>query len=120
MFTPTIISTKAFEAAPIPENPPIVVSVPPLVLSNPESADGQSDFNGGLLVVGGKRLLLYELTSKESQKKHSKKLRKQLEGNRSSTGKDKARSDVKDHKDSGKTRSKAAASIAWPWSEVTA
>ncbi|EIM83655.1 uncharacterized protein STEHIDRAFT_63093 [Stereum hirsutum FP-91666 SS1] len=55
-----------------------------------------SDFNGRLLVIGGKKLLLFELTSKEFQRKHRKKLRKQ-ESRRSTSGKYKAKADAKDH-----------------------
>lgn len=118
MFTPATISSKVFETVPIPENPPIIVNIPPLKLPNPEAMEGTSDFNGDLLVIGGKKLLLFELTSKEYQRKHHKKLRKQ-ERRRSTTGKDKSKEDAKEDKE-GKSRSKPIASVAWPWSEVTA
>lgn len=118
MFTPATISSKVFEMAPVPENPPIIVNIPPLQLPNPEAMEGTSDFNGGLLVIGGKKLLLFELTSKEFQRKHHKKLRKQ-ESRRSTSGKDKAKAEPKEEKE-GKSRSKPIASVAWPWSEVTA
>lgn len=118
MFTPATISSKVFEMAPVPENPPIIVNIPPLQLPNPEAMEGTSDFKGGLLVIGGKKLLLFELTSKEFQRKHQKKLRKQ-ESRRSTSGKDKAKAEPKEEKE-GKSRSKPIASVAWPWSEVTA
>ncbi|KAJ3503729.1 hypothetical protein NLJ89_g8306 [Agrocybe chaxingu] len=98
-------------------------SPPQLITVNPDaSADDGSDedaFPGGVLVVGGRQILLYEFASKESQEKQRGK-RKRLEAKKKSLDpSESSKAKAKEREREGRRR-KPTASIEWPWSEVTA
>ena len=98
-------------------------SVLHLIPVQPDGIDllGASDdsFLGGVIVAGGKQVLLYELASMESQEKQRGK-QKRLETKKK--GKDaveaaKARAKELER---GNRRRKPKAIVDWPWNELTA
>ncbi|KAA1475747.1 hypothetical protein DENSPDRAFT_842582 [Dentipellis sp. KUC8613] len=117
ILAPTSLSTSSF---PLSEFPPALITVPALPSTQPESSDAEDDddsFSGGVLILGGRKILLYELASREWQEKYrgkQKRLDKQLKDPKTSAGA-KERQKEREVK-----RRKATASVEWPWSEVTA
>ncbi|TFY70381.1 hypothetical protein EVG20_g2619 [Dentipellis fragilis] len=117
ILAPTSLSTSTF---PLGEFPPALIAVPSIPSTQPESSDGEDDedaFAGGVLIIGGRMILLYELSSREWQDKYrgkQKRLDKQMKDPKTSAGA-KERQKERELK-----RRKATASVEWPWSEVTA
>ncbi|KDR82646.1 hypothetical protein GALMADRAFT_837022 [Galerina marginata CBS 339.88] len=116
VLQPTLIPEKF---APYPTDSPLhLIPVQPDIAESgvdlPEDA-----FFGGVLVAGGKQLLLYELASKESQEKQKGK-QKRLDAKKK--GKDTAeaaRARAKEQ-ERGNKRRKPKATVDWPWNEVSA
>jgi DNA damage-binding protein 1 len=103
----TIILSSAFISA---DAPPSLVVVPPQRFHGTEESAP-----GGILVLGGRKVRLFELSSEEWKEKYRGRQRK-AEGqkkntDRSSEGKQKGREIRK---------RKAKATVEWPWDEVTA
>jgi len=95
---------------------PRLVTAPPA--DNHAGADGDV-FRGGVLVVGGRRLLLYELAGRDAQEKQRIKRRKLEARKSSSDANEVAKSREKEAERENRKR-KPKASIEWPWSEVAA
>ncbi len=99
-------------------------SPPRLIPVHPPRADGGSDisqgqFGGGMLVVGGKKVLLYELVDKEGQEKQRGK-RRRLENKKSSKDPvEIAKAREKEAEREGMRR-KSRASVPWSWSDIAA
>lgn len=112
LLQPTLISEKVI---PCPtELPPQLVPVSPDAF--PDDADS---LFGGVLVVGGRQILLFDMASKQNQERQRGK-RKRLETKMNSNDPAvSAKAKVKEKERLSRTR-KPKASVEWPWSEVTA
>jgi DNA damage-binding protein 1 len=117
LLQPTIISEKV---VPYPtESPPQLITVPPDD-DSAEVADVDDDaFLGGVLVVGGTQILLFDVASKQKQEKQRGKL-KRLEAKKKSNDATEVGKAREKEKERLNRRRKPKASIEWPWSEVTA
>lgn len=114
LLHPTVLTESCF---PSPTDAvPRLVTAPPA--DHYPGADGDV-FRGGVLVVGGRRLLLYELAGREAQEKQKIKRRKLEARKSSSDANEVAKSREKEAERENKKR-KPKASIEWPWSEVAA
>lgn len=115
LLQPTIISEKV---VPYPiESPPQLISVPP---DGSAVADFTDDaFPGGVLVVGGTHILLFDVASRQKQEKQRGKLKRLEARKKSSDAAEVAKAREKEKERSCRAR-KPRASIEWPWSEVTA
>lgn len=105
---PTLLSGTAF---PVLDTPPSLVPLPP------NDDDASQAFAGGVLVVGGRRMVAYALAEGEARAKHASKLRQSEKRKQSADAAEARRAQEKERE--GKKR-KPEASIDWPWSEVTA
>ena len=93
-----------------------MVSVP----SPDPYADSDDDvFRGGVLVLGGRKLLLFELAGREAQTKQKGKRRRLEEKKASSDPNEAAKAREKEAEREGKRR-KPKATIEWPWSDIAA
>jgi len=81
-------------------------------------SDNDNNFLGGILVIGGRKILLYETSSDDELDKHQKK-RKRLD--KKKTSKDESVQTAAKEKEEERMakRRKAKASVEWPWSQVT-
>lgn len=110
---PTLISTKML---PYPcDLIPTLIPVPPTAESSDENVDGSSEFLGGVLIIGGKKIMLYELSSQDEQDKQRGK-RRRLEDRKSKP--DEAEKAKKKEEERSDRKKKARATVEWPWSEV--
>lgn len=119
----TMISDKLF---PYPtDNPPMLVPVYATQRKNEEDLEdetmenSQGQFLGGVLVVGGKKLLLYELVDKEGQEKQKGKRRRLEDKKKSKDPLELAKAREKEAEREGRRR-RPGATVVWPWSEVSA
>ncbi|KAL1677809.1 mono-functional DNA-alkylating methyl methanesulfonate N-term-domain-containing protein [Schizophyllum commune] len=78
----------------------------------------QEDFRGGILIVGGRRLMLYERADEESKKRHGKKLDAFEASSKGDAKKQKEAREKQNQRDLRKR--KPVASVDWPWSRVVA
>jgi len=105
ILPPALISTDA---------PPSLVVVPPQRLHGTEESAP-----GGVLVLGGRKVRLFELSSEEWQEKYRGRLRtaegQKKNTDRSSEGKTKEKQKGREIR-----KRKAKATVEWPWDEVTA
>ncbi|KAH9480543.1 DNA damage-binding protein 1a [Psilocybe cubensis] len=115
LLQPTVISDKV---VPSPlDSPPRLIPVPP---TTTEDGDIPEDaFLGGILVVGGKQIALYELASKESQEKERGKLKRLDSKKKSNDAVEVSKARTKEMERANRRR-KATAMVDWPWSEITA
>ena len=114
---PTPISTNIL---PCPtECVPKLLSVPPSQLAVDDEDEDEEGFPGGVLIVGGKKILLFELVSRHGQAKQRGK-RRRLEARKKSTdAAEVEKAKEKEMEREGRKR-KPKGSVEWPWSEVTA
>lgn len=84
----------------------------------PASSDF-SAFFGGVMVVGGKEILLFELASLEGQAKQRGKQKRLETKMKSSDPLESGQARAKELQRGSRTR-KPKASVAWPWNEVAA
>ena len=116
LLTSTPISNKVI---PYPTD-----SLPRLVPVQPEINDdgvntSEDNFQGGVLVVGGRQILLFEVSSSERQEKPKGK-RKRLEAKKKSTDAiEVAKARAKELERENR-RKKPNAIVEWPWSQITA
>jgi DNA damage-binding protein 1 len=106
----TIVSSSALA---LTEAPPSLVTVPYQQLHGTEET-----VPGGVLVLGGRKIRFFELSSEEWQEKYRgrrRKLQSQKKANRSPEGKAKDNQKGREIK-----KRKAKATVEWPWCEVTA
>lgn len=99
---------------PFTDSPLKLLPVPPFQLAQANEEDpeaGPAKCRGGVIVLGGRKVIFYELSDKRKEKQRSKR--------RKSSTSDAQR--VEDQKESTKDlkKVKPRASVRWPWSEVT-
>ena len=112
---PTPISPKIF---PCPtECIPQLLSVPPSRSTSDE--DDEEGFSGGVLIIGGKKILLFELASTFGQIKQRGKRRRLEAKKKSADSAEVEKGKEKEMEREGRKR-KPKGSVEWPWSEVTA
>ncbi|THV04459.1 hypothetical protein K435DRAFT_649225 [Dendrothele bispora CBS 962.96] len=79
--------------------------------------DNDNNVLGGVLIVGGRKILLFETCSPDELDKHEKK-RKRL-GNRKKSKDENEQTAAKEKEEERRTkRRKAKASVGWPWSQL--
>ncbi|KAJ7164666.1 CPSF A subunit region-domain-containing protein [Mycena crocata] len=114
---PTPISSRTL---PYPEDTtPKLISVPcpPEAIGlDPEDENGA--FIGGVLVVGGTRILLFEILSAHGQAKQKNKRRKLEKGKESGNKAEVDKASAKQKERDARKR-KPEAFVDWPWSEIT-
>ncbi|KAH7926445.1 hypothetical protein BV22DRAFT_1118853 [Leucogyrophana mollusca] len=123
------LSVEDLQVSPSPSNilPPIslpeklfeVADEAPSIISIPLYEDDAEDFHGGVLIIGGRRILLYDLTSEDTQEKYQAKQRR-TEKKKKSVDQAEAMSAKQKELEREGRKKKARASIDWPWGEVTA
>lgn len=105
---------------------PHLVPIP--ALSNPDEMDVDDDdgdnetlplFRGGILVVGGEKLYLYELSDKASQSRYASKMSK-LQTQKQSKDPNVARHALDKEKERNTRKRSAQHTVPWPWGPVTA
>ncbi|KAE9400776.1 hypothetical protein BT96DRAFT_992689 [Gymnopus androsaceus JB14] len=107
LLLPTSISLKSL---PIPyESLPQLIPIP---ANDFEMDDDIDSFLGGILVVGGSKILLYELASQDAQEKHKGKRKRDTQKRRSDVNLNKNKRDIK--------KREPSAAVDWPWSRVSA
>lgn len=115
LLQPTSISAKIL---PFPTDaPPHIIPVPALDAS--EAADEEEGFLGGVLIVGGRKILLYELASVEGRAKQRGK-RRRLESKKQSGDVAEISKAMKKERERETRIRKASGNVEWPWGEVTA
>ncbi|GLB38302.1 putative CPSF A subunit region [Lyophyllum shimeji] len=117
VLTPTIISPKI-----LPEPTVIVPKVAPVPAElHGSEGDGEDGFGflGGVLVIGGTKIMLYELASEQSQAKQRSKKRR-LESRKKGDDAAEAEKARKKELERERRQRKAQGSVDWPWSEVSA
>jgi DNA damage-binding protein 1 len=103
LLLPSFVPSKCFS---FPDTSLSLVSVSPSAQSN---IDG--DFLGGVLILGGRKVLLYEFADQLSQDKYNLNVHR----------KQQSRNNVDDARREERERvRKPTASVVWPWSNVTA
>ncbi|ESK85005.1 uv-damaged dna-binding [Moniliophthora roreri MCA 2997] len=106
VLPPTTISLKTH---PFPtEILPQLVSIAP-----------QADFLGGILILGGKKITLFELSTIESQLLHKGK-RKRLDKRKSGQDEDDQEKAKQKEKEREQKKRTPTAEVEWPWSQVSA
>ncbi|KAJ7729698.1 CPSF A subunit region-domain-containing protein [Mycena maculata] len=117
LLHPTPISSKIL---PFPEESvPKLITVPcPNDAVEVDPEDEAECFIGGVLLTGGTRILLFEMTSAHGQAKQRNKRRKLEKGKESGVKAEVDRASGKEQeRDSRKRKPKAF--VEWPWSEIT-
>lgn len=119
---PTSIPAKIL---PFPtDSIPRLISVPAGAPKDFEDDDDQDEdddkvFLGGVMIVGGRKILLYELASAQKQAKQTGKRRRMEKGKKSGDVVEVAKAKEKEKEREARFR-KARGSVDWPWSDVTA
>jgi DNA damage-binding protein 1 len=99
---------KLFSTAMDDDGTPAIVHIP--------SQDGDDDdFEGGILIIGGRQIMLYDFVDVETQMKRESR-RKRVD-KKKTTGD--AEASTKEKGIEWKKK-KARAAVEWPWAEVTA
>lgn len=113
VLTPTVISNKV---VPYPDE--TTLHLFPVQPQSVEDSDiDEENFLGGLLIIGGRKIVMYELASSQGQAKQRSKRRRLEKRKKSAADVEEARNKEKERE--GRSR-KVCGSIEWPWSEVTA
>ncbi|KAF5382718.1 hypothetical protein D9615_002834 [Tricholomella constricta] len=116
VLTPTAISSKILP--PLADLIPKLIGVPAEAQAY-EDGDAEDPYLGGVLVVGGKKIMMYELASGQSQAKQRSK-RRRLESKKKSTDENEAEKARSKEQEREARKRKAQGSVHWPWSEVLA
>ncbi|KAG6854676.1 hypothetical protein C0991_003324 [Blastosporella zonata] len=90
-----------------------LISVPPQL-----EDEGVEEYRGGVLIIGGRKIMMYELASTLGQEKQTRKKRR-LEKKRDADAEQVEVARAKEKEREVKPR-KVEGSVDWPWSEVTA
>ncbi|KAK7056644.1 hypothetical protein VNI00_002361 [Paramarasmius palmivorus] len=77
----------------------------------------QDSFLGGILVVGGRKILLYELSSEEDRQLHEGK-KKRLNKRKSGTDEEEKEKAKEKEKARENKKRRASAEVEWPWSQT--
>ncbi|KAG6887255.1 hypothetical protein C0992_013155 [Termitomyces sp. T32_za158] len=114
VLTPTVISNKV---VPYPDE--ITLKLFPVQPQSVDSDVEEDCFLGGLLVIGGRKIVMYELASSQGQAKQRSKRRRLEKKKKSIDAADVEEARIKEKEREGRAR-KVHGSVVWPWSEVTA
>ncbi len=106
----TMLSTSA--VAPT-DAPPCLVPVPP------QRSNATERLPGGVLVLGGRKIQFFELSSEEWQEKHREK-QQRLESRQKSTDQLVPAKTKEKQKDRETKKRRPRSAVEWPWCEVTA
>lgn len=113
LLQPTLLSSGSFPEA---DTPPILVSVS--ATNDENTVGGEDPFLGGVLVIGGRKIVLHKVASAEWQERKKAKQKKERRKSSSTTAelakareKEEARRNMK---------RKAFCSAEWPFGEITA
>ena len=108
--------------------PPTVLSSSPLapteasaclVTVHPQQSNGTEEpIPGGVLVLGGRKIRFFELSSSEWQEKHRGRQQK-LQGQKKNADRSSG-TNVKEKKGRDIKKRRAKTTVEWPWREVTA
>lgn len=109
LLPPLSLPAKWFS---IEEHAPRLAFVPSI-----ENSDSESE--GGILVVGGRKIFLYDLASSEVLEQNIRKSRR-MEKKKKSRNAEEAADAKQKEKEREWRKKKARAVITWPWSDVTA
>ncbi|KAF7365431.1 CPSF-A domain-containing protein [Mycena venus] len=114
---PTPISPKFL---PYPETavPKLIPVLCPQDFTNTDAENESETFIGGVLLVGGTRILLFEVVSADGQDKQRNKRRK-LERAKETGIKAEIEKATQKQLDRDTRKRKPKASVDWPWSEIT-
>ncbi|KAF8967077.1 CPSF A subunit region-domain-containing protein [Flammula alnicola] len=116
LLQPTLISERV--ASHPTELPLQLIPIQPN--TSADSADASVDpFPGGVMIVGGRQVLLFELASKESQAKQRGK-QKRLEAKMKSADPAEVAKARTKEQERGFRKRKSKFAVDWPWSEVSA
>ncbi|KAJ7579305.1 CPSF A subunit region-domain-containing protein [Mycena floridula] len=113
LLLPTTISSKMVSAP--ADLVPKLFSIPPV---DQQGSDSEK-FRGGVLIVGGNQVPLFQLASLEEQEKQDRKA-KRIQRDKTSGNAERARAAAEKEKARETKRRKATALVEWPWSEVMA
>ncbi|KAL4064854.1 CPSF A subunit region-domain-containing protein [Scleroderma yunnanense] len=97
----------------------LVEDHPPRLVFVPANEETDLDFSGGVLVVGGRKILLYDLFTGEAAEQKLSKARLTEKKKRSADAEEASKAKQKEKEREFRKR-KARAVVNWPWSEVTA
>lgn len=118
VFTTTLLSDRTFPSL---DPPPILVPVPGYTTGSEEDEEDEESpaHRGGVLVLGGKKIVFYENASKpqqETRKGKQKRIKKRI-----SSGKPEEVAKAREKEKERETRKlPPRASVKWPWAAVTA
>lgn len=87
----------------------------PAIIHIPSQNGDDDDFQGGILIIGGQKIMLYDFVDVETQNKMES--RRKRADKKKTTGD--AEASAKEKGIEGKRR-KPRAAVEWPWAEVTA
>lgn len=91
----------------------------PRLIFVPSSESSDNECEGGILVVGGRKILLYDLAASDVLEQNIRKSRR-MEKKKKSRNAEEAANAKQKEKERDWRKKKARAVITWPWSEVTA
>lgn len=92
---------------------------PRLVFVSPVEESGCDEFNGAVLVLGGRKILLYDLASEDVAARNRSKAERMDKKKRSADAEEASRAKQKE-KEREKFKRKPRATVNWPWSAVAA
>lgn len=111
LLPPTILSSSALE--------PTEVSAC-LVTVHPQQSNGTEETtSGGVLVLGGRKIRFFELSSSEWQEKHRGRQQK-LQSQKKNADRSLGTNAKEKQKGRDIKKRRAKATVEWPWREVTA
>jgi DNA damage-binding protein 1 len=100
---------KLFSTAMDDDGTPAIIHIPSY------SGDEDDDFEGGILIIGGRKIMLYDFVDVETQVKRER--RKKRADKKKPAGDTEA---IAKEKGMEWKKRKARAVVEWPWAEVTA
>ncbi|KAI0917003.1 hypothetical protein AcV5_007593 [Taiwanofungus camphoratus] len=112
----TILSSSTF---PSMDTPPLLIPVPPFKSPHETDDDPAGSHLGGLLIVGGRKVLFFEHASQERQEVRREKQRRTAKRLSAAAQAEAQKAREKEKEREGR-KVKPRASVKWPWSEVTA
>ncbi|EJF63344.1 hypothetical protein DICSQDRAFT_153890 [Dichomitus squalens LYAD-421 SS1] len=110
------LSDKTFPSL---ESPLMLVPIPQHETDADEGDDDAPAHRGGVLILGGRKILFYEHSTEEQQETRKEKHRR-LSKRLASEDEAKAQEAKKKEKERESRRIKPRASVKWPWAAVTA
>ncbi|KAI0754895.1 mono-functional DNA-alkylating methyl methanesulfonate N-term-domain-containing protein [Daedaleopsis nitida] len=114
----TVLSERTFPSL---EPPPLLVPIPPHTTGD-EEADENADLaghRGGVLVLGGRKIMFYEHSTKEQQDTRAGKHRR-LSSRLKSDKRDEVTAARKKEEERESRKVKPRANVKWPWGPLTA